>query len=232
MKKTAIENQFKEKMKEREIIPSKNSWDRLDAMLTVAEKPKRNFKWMYIAASFLGFLLISTLYFNNSHQETVVNSDAIVNNDTKVVPEINVTPTKINLANSVKKIKVVEEQIASKEIKSKVDSNNISTHNEVQVAQNEKIVEPQIPIINQKAEQEIVLRKSNYVNVDELLASVDNNSQKNSPVGTKTNVKVNSANLLSQVDGELELTFREKAINTVNKKFSAAKLALSNRNSE
>ena len=49
---------------------------------------------------------------------------------------------------------------------------------------------------------------------------------------TKSNVKVNSNELLSQVDGELELTFREKAIKTVNQNFKAAKLALSNRNSE
>jgi len=135
------------------------------------------------------------------------------------------------LANGVKTTKVTEEQVASKEVKSKAESNNF-TNNEIQVAEKEKIVEPKIPIINQKAEQEIVLRKSNYVNVDELLAAVDDASPKKSAVGAKPNVKVNSNNLLSQVDGELDLTFREKAINTVNKKFKTAKLALSNRNSE
>jgi len=45
-------------------------------------------------------------------------------------------------------------------------------------------------------------------------------------------VHVNASNLLSQVDGELELSFREKIINKVSKKYQTVKVALSNRNLE
>ena len=150
----------------------------------------------------------------------------------KVTPEIQITPTKINVANGIKTTEIIAEQVISKQIKHEVDSNPPSTQNEIQVAQKEEIEELQMPIINQEPEQEIVVRKSNYVNVDELLASVDNASQKKNPMGAKSNIKVNANNLLSQVDGELDLTFREKAINIVNQKYKTAKLALSNRNSE
>jgi hypothetical protein len=245
MKESVIENQFKEKISAREIIPSKASWDRLDAMLTVAEKPKRNFKWMYIAASILGFLLIGTLYFNQNNKEIVIDNDSIVINESKVIPEIKSEPEKIYLITNVEAVKIIEKQIVSTKIKSEVGSDSVLSNTGIQVAEKEIVQEQQILIItrgfadclersgkNQKAEQKTVLRKSSYVNADELLASVDNASPKKSSVVAKSNVKVNSNELLTQVDGELDLTFREKAIKTVNQNFKAAKLALSNRNSE
>ena len=67
------------------------------------------------------------------------------------------------------------------------------------------------------------MQKSIYVNVDELLASVDKVSSNKSSNAAKSNVEVNSKELLSQVDGELDLTFREKAIKTVNQNFKAVK---------
>jgi len=232
MKKNVIENQFEEKINAREITPSTASWDRLDAMLTIAEKPKRNFKWMYIAASLLGFLLIGSLYFNQNKTVAIITNDSIVVNEPKVIPEIKTGPAKINLPKRVEETKIIEKQLASTEVKQEVDSNNVLSNKENQVVEKEIVQEQQIPIINQKAEQKAVLRKSSYVNADELLASVDNASPKKSSFVAKSNVKVNSNELLTQVDGELDLTFREKAIKTVNQNFKAAKLALSNRNSE
>ncbi len=42
--------------------------------------------------------------------------------------------------------------------------------------------------------------------------------------------EVNANSLLSEVDGELELTFREKVFKTVNKNYKEVKVALANRN--
>lgn len=232
MKKSVIENQFKEKINAREITPSKASWDRLDAMLTVAEKPKRNFKWMYIAASLFGVLMIGTLYFNQNVTGNVIARDSIVVDEPKVIPEIELTAVEIDSAKKVETAINTKGQLVSTKIKPEAGSNRVLTNNEIQVAEKEVIQEEQIPIINQKAEQKIVLQKSTYVNADELLASVDNASPKKSSIVAKSNVKVNSNELLTQVDGELDLTFREKAIKTVNQNFKAVKLALSNRNSE
>ncbi|RZJ64488.1 MAG: hypothetical protein EOO45_18775, partial [Flavobacterium sp.] len=63
MEPNKLEQDFKNKLNEREIQPTPMAWDRLDAMLTVAEKKKPKRTWMYIAASFLGFLLVGTLFF-------------------------------------------------------------------------------------------------------------------------------------------------------------------------
>jgi hypothetical protein len=60
----------------------------------------------------------------------------------------------------------------------------------------------------------------------EQLASTDPKMQ--SPKG----VKVDPKSLLSQVDGELDLTFREKTIKSISKKYKDVKVALANRNNQ
>jgi hypothetical protein len=34
-------------------------------------KPKTKFPWMYVAASFVGFLLLGTVYFNQNNSEII-----------------------------------------------------------------------------------------------------------------------------------------------------------------
>ena len=54
MEPNKFENQIKDKLEGRAIQPSSKSWDRLDAMLSVEEKPKKkSFLWYYVAASLL-----------------------------------------------------------------------------------------------------------------------------------------------------------------------------------
>jgi hypothetical protein len=91
---------------------------------------------------------------------------------------------------------------------------------------------PEVSIIHQKTEQKSISIPTNAVSVDELLAAVTNPSKNDSPSSEKSNVRVNANNLLTQVDGELELTFREKVINKVNKNYQSVKVALSNRNNQ
>ena len=65
MEPNKIEEQFKELLNSRELQPSDKAWDRLDAMLSVAEekKTKRSFGWLYMAASIIGFLFVGRLFF-------------------------------------------------------------------------------------------------------------------------------------------------------------------------
>ena len=74
MEQNKLETQFKEKLNSRKIKPTEMAWDRLDAMLSVAEnkKPKRKFNWVYIAASFIGFLLVGTIFFNQKVMECFI----------------------------------------------------------------------------------------------------------------------------------------------------------------
>src|SRR3954470_3549384 len=77
------EKNFRNKLNQREITPSENAWDRLDAMLTVAEdkKPKRNWGWLYIAASVVGFLLIATVFLSQTEEMVDVRRNNVVVED-------------------------------------------------------------------------------------------------------------------------------------------------------
>jgi hypothetical protein len=239
MERNKLETQFKEQLDSREIKPSEMAWNKLDAMLTVADpsnseqakqKPKAKFPWMYIAASILGFLFIGTVYFNqkedaikNPKKEVVIQNT--VNPKSTETPAIVVNP-KIEEEKSVV-INVVQKTTSkiNKTTKLKEESLIIKNNsNQNQVAE--------VSINNQKTEQKSIKPQTNTVSVDELLAAVENPSKKEKQLNQKPVVHVNASNLLSQVDGELELSFREKIINKVSKNYQTVKVALSNRNLE
>ena len=80
MEPNKLEKQFKEQLNSREIQPTEMAWSKLDAMLVAADsgnselakqKPKTKFPWMYVAASFVGFLLLGTVYFNQNNSEII-----------------------------------------------------------------------------------------------------------------------------------------------------------------
>lgn len=228
MGRNKIEKDFSEKLSQREINPSANAWDRLDAMLTVAEEknPKRNFGWMYIAASVVGFLLIGTIFLGTT--EELIDSkrnDVVFENqnpkpETNNATEISAQPSEVIAAAQIEKDTNQPKAIQ------KVQSIRKTT-NESQLAQNNinQNNTNQDQIINQKTD--IKSTVANSLQADELLAVALSKSNSET---TKTSVKVNAKSLLSEVDGELNQTFRDKVINSVGKNYRNAKVAIANRN--
>jgi hypothetical protein len=228
MEPNKLETQFKEQLNSREIKPSEMAWSKLDAMLTVAEKPKAKFPWMFIAASFVGFLLIGTVYFSQK-------GNTIENQKNEVVIQNSVTlKTTVVPDNSVK-LKTDDEKglVANVVQKSTSGTNKTTILKEKSIAVNNNSNQNQVAevsITNQKAEQKLIKSQTSDVTVDELLAVAGNPSKKENQLNQKLAVHVNAGNLLSQVDGELELSFREKVINKVSKNYQTVKVALANRN--
>ncbi|MFV5702269.1 hypothetical protein ACM55F_10395 [Flavobacterium sp. XS2P12] len=221
MEPNKLETQFKEQLNSREIKPSEMAWSKLDAMLTVAEKPKAKFPLMYIAASILGFLLIGTVYFNQKdvviQNSAVPKTTVVLDNSIKLKPE----DKKGLVTNVVPKLTSRTNKTPSLKEKPIVVNNN---SNQNQVAE--------VSISNQKTEQKTIKSQTSNVAVDELLTVVENPSKKENQLNQKPVVRVNASNLLSQVDGELELSFREKVINKISKNYQTVKVALNNRNLE
>ena len=235
MEQNNIENQFRDKLNSREINPSENSWDRLDAMLTVVEKPKKNYRWMFFAASFLGFIIVATVFLNqteeviDSEHQKVVLQDVIIENNENDVEKEN------NLENLIEKpveqnataiVSIHEKAVVKQTDKEalKVKSNPLvkkEKPEQIALSSENEIIKK--PIISQKTEVK--------VDANSLLASVENNhssKSKNDAVA----LSVNTAELLSQVDGELEVSFREKVIKSVNKTYKEVKVAVAKRNLE
>jgi hypothetical protein len=244
MEPNNIENQIREKLNSREIQPSEMSWDRLDAMLSVAEekKTKRSFGWLYIAASILVFLSVGLFFINQKEEVSGIDNQIVTKEVEKNNEQNDSVITKQNFTNEIANQQ--EEQVAvsidnkpltiNKKSSESFNQNNqktgvnpiINKEKEIEYQATEVIAQKDMPriISQEKMEQP----KKVVVNVDDLLASVEKNAKKE----VNPKVKVNANSLLSQVDGELEQTFRQKVINRIGKNYQEVKVALANRNQE
>ena len=232
-----LEKEFKSQLDQREINPSSAAWDRLDAMLTVGEekKVKPIYNWIYIAASIIGFLAIGYVFLSNPAElvdvkrtEVVENNVAKPTNDS--INKESQTPVQIQKESEV----VADNQVAAQKKNTSISpAQKINKQNKVpqnQIAQtsntNKNTVEQQIEksISNQKT-NEIIQTSPNPITNESQIAEVT----------TKTmnpTIKVNASNLLSEVDNELELSFREKVIRKIDKNYKTVKVALANRNQQ
>lgn len=246
MAQNKLENQIKEKLNSREIQPSAQAWDRLDAMLTVAEekKTKRSFfsyKFIGIAASVLVFVTLGMFFFNQKEVEKQSDRNVV----TKEVEKdtINDTNTKNVFPNPVKeqindvvvssekpKINIQQPRTNNKKsiINQKTTAINQFVENQSQVVVNQNQVQPQ-------KDGEIAIKekenlKTEIKSDEQLFKSLDKVAL--NATTKKSALKVDAKSLLNQVDGELDLTFREKVINSINKNYKNVKVAVSNRNKE
>ena len=247
MEPNKLETQIKEKLSSREIQPTEMAWDRLDAMLSVSEEKKtKRFpfltsKFIGIAASVLVFLSVGLYFINQENTDSDVQESVVVKEEIKTNTSEENT-TEVEEINSI--TVQSEEQVAvttnnkpqtiNKKSSQSFNQNNqkttvnliINKNKEIQYLGNGDVAQKDLPRIETR--KEIVVSKPNNVNVDDLLASVENESKSTK----KPSVKVNANTLLSQVDGELEQSFRQKAINRISRNYQEVKLALANRNQE
>ena len=232
MEQNKLENEFRNKLNQREINPSESSWDRLDAMLTVTEekKPVRSYSWIYIAASIIGFAFLGTFFFTQSDKNgTIESNEVVIENNQKVEPIQKEANSIIPSNSQTESIAVISEV---KNEKKNPQAKKSPIINQNQIAQNSDSDSLTTRLKSTQSIQEteqVASSNSNNNSVDEMLAAVQTAPK---AAISKTAVKVNPNTLLSQVDGELELSFREKVINKVNKNYQSVKVALANRNQE
>ena len=237
MEPNNFEKDFRKKLNQRKIEPSDKAWDRLDAMLSIAEEkkqPKNKKRWMYIAASIVGFLLVGTFFFNQKKSvvETPKNNVVIKENvqkDTAVKPDL-------DIVNPVKAEVVVSEKTANQNSVKEEKNLNVKP-NKILKTKSNQIAESSIIIKNNQEKQSVnnqslAVETSKKETVDQLLQSAEKTVVAENLAKPKSKVKINANDLLNQVDGELELSFREKMITKVNKNYQTVKVALANRNQQ
>jgi hypothetical protein len=238
MEPNNFEKDFREKLNQRKIEPSDKAWDRLDAMLTVAEekKPKRKNKWLYVAASIVGFLLLGTFFFNQKKTIETPKNEVVIEGNSQKGSE---AKSGLNEIDSIKEKIIISERepnLSSGNSNNKVDVINQKSNQTIKNETNQ-IVESSV--INQK--NQLTQSGSNQISVsetpknettDQLLNAAEKSSVAENLAKPKAKIKINASDLLNQVDGELELSFREKVITKVNKNYQTVKVALANRNQQ
>jgi len=76
-----LEDNFREKLEDRELQPTPDAWSRLETTLPAAEgRGKNTFFWYAIAASFVGILIIASVFFNETKDQ---KSNELVVEDVK-----------------------------------------------------------------------------------------------------------------------------------------------------
>ena len=231
MEPNNFEKDFREKLNNRTIEPSDKAWDRLDAMLSITEnkKPKKKNKWLYIAASFVGFLLVGTFFFNQKEQTIKVPQSVVVEDNIK---KDSVVKPALNSVDSIKTIASSEQTSVQKSNNKEINNNQKS--NATLKNESNQVAESSIIIKNNQEKQSIPnqIKISKNENIDQLLVTAEKAVVAENSVKQKSKVKINADDLLNQVDGELELSFREKVISKVNKNYQTVKVALANRNNQ
>lgn len=234
MKSNKLENQFKSALENREIEPSKMAWDRIDIMLSMSEKPKRNNNWIFIAASFFGFILVSVVFLSQTKiavDAEKISFDKKINNieidkksnDVKVLDGVLVNNVSVTNIKKQSGDKQISKQSALPQNKAEAEKAA------VQSALVEKTIAIESVIAKNIVEKDknTVLAETNVANnslVNELLSSVAK-----TPVENNT-IKVNSKDLLFFVDTELDLTFKERTFKSISRDFQEVKFAIKNRN--
>lgn len=227
MKPNKIDNQIREKLNAREIQPSAQAWDRLDAMLTVSEekKPKKGYGWFFVAASTLLFFGLGFFLFNS-------NETTEINNSTPIVTTINEEIDTVE-SNKINEISVEKEQpvLVQNEVSfSKTQTNKKSEETDKLTKEEDLTKDNSSSIIHHPSPNSY-----KYVSPENLLAEVQTGEKvitSDKKISPKTKMKVDANSLLTNVEKELDENYRETTLDKLNRKFQDAKSALANRNYE
>lgn len=227
MKPNKLDNQIREKLKTREIQPSAQAWDRLDAMLAVSEekKSKKGYGWFFVAASMMLFFGLGFFLFNSNETTEINNSTPITTTSSE---EIDVVETnKINQI-SVEKVKPV---LVQNEINNLKPTKNIKSIEKKELINEEHVLEEKITYNSQFSTPNTY----KYVSPENLLAEVQTGEKvitSENKIISKAKIKVDANSLLTTVEKELDVNHRETTLEKLNRKFQDAKSALANRNFE
>ena len=247
MERNKLETQFKKQLNSREIQPSEMAWSKLDALLTAADpsnsgqakqKPKTKFPWMYVAASFVGFILLGTVFFNGFETIKIEKGNPIVleektDSNNLEEPEIineRVLPSRVQ----TKRIKVYKVVADNNNLKKQPEQLNKKENETLSInlsKENEGIA---ISSENKNYQSTSV---NKYISAEKLLAEVTNtrfeikDSDKTIENIRKV-ISVNPNSLLSNAENELNQSFKKSALDKFSKNFNAIKTVLVNRNYE
>jgi hypothetical protein len=241
-----LEKHIKEKLEERTIKPSASAWDRIAGQVSVQPKKKAR-KWypLAIAASFIGILLVSILFFT-SEPYNEIPVQVVDENDGKSenIKEFEVAPTEIPQKELPEDMDV---QVANSEPETVLPEKSIK---QVELPKSESVLvqqETRLPVQDdriKKSEGLIFQKVEEVVAQVEILESIQNNvteaevdsllraAQKQiltdklfAQDGT-----VDAMGLLAEVEDELDETFRDQIFDALKDGYLKLRTAVADRN--
>lgn len=240
-----FENEIKDKLNTREIKPVGNAWKQISSRLeTPSNNKRKGAVWYAVAASFIGLIVVSVLFFNSNN--ALDNGIEIVDAPKNIKVEEKqidiIAPTKEKEDNYV----IVEEVVSIKEKvnkEAKIEfkdlgqeivavSTEVSTsinNDKVQLTGSEKIIDSKIAEV---LSQVNLLEKENSILTDVEVDSLLRKAQTEILTDKifMENQKVDAMALLTEVEGELDQTFRDQIFESLKSGFIKVRTAVADRN--
>ncbi|MEH6761048.1 hypothetical protein [Maribacter arcticus] len=249
METDKFEKHIKSQFKDREIQPSENAWEKISSELnsnTLKKKPV--YLWMGIAASVMVLIGIALFYFNGSDNLNEIQFE-VVDTDNKEVleekirteslPFLEKEPEAIAKNDDLEKINSVvekkQESIKNKEIITVEDSIEVASVERAVPEKKGDELEISDDIINTKvagvvAQLDVLEQYSTVTDaeVDSLLKMAQQEILREKIF--KTDKSVDALALLTEVEGELDQSFRDQIFKSLKASFIKVRTAVADRN--
>lgn len=233
MEQDNFNKNIREKFNFRTIEPSETAWNKLDAMLTLAEEKKQPkiFFWLSIAATFILFTGVGYVFFQqNEKTKLMPSTEEIVTSKTN-------SETETHKQNTEESSVSYENELANNATISTTSESKKSTTIHTAQKENTKLEVFEKAVLKQDAVTINEIKKENtkqenkeptfnYTTPESLLAEVQGRKKPSNIGSFKSTLRVNPNELLQAVESELDQTFKEKTIT----KLKQAKSAFVNRN--
>lgn len=246
MEPTKFENHIKETFKGSEIKPSEDAWNRIKGQIRNEYEPKRTGYFRYgIAAGFIGILILSVLYFSTD--------DATLNQEVQVAakpstPIVDIekeellktpAPEEESVITAVEETYEADEEksttVPKKEIKRELVipedaklANTDERENTISEDSNELIDTKIAEVLARVNALEVNNKELTDLEVDSLLRKAQREILAQNLLNSDN--KVNPSTLLSQVEEELDQSFRDQIFEKLRSGYNKVRTAVADRN--
>jgi len=246
MEPTKLEDYIKKTLKEREIKPSETAWNEIKGQISQDFKPKRSGYYRYgIAAGFIGILILSVLYFTTDDGQINQEIKIVTQPSTSVVDIEKEELLKAPLAKEESSLSEVEDSFEVAEVKS-TRMPKKEAKREIVISEDAQMVNtggnqnraPEDPneLIDAKLVEVLTIVTAHEENSEELteleVDSLLRQAQKEILTEKLINSdkSVNPEELLSQVEEELDQSFRDKILEKLKSGYNKVRTAVADRN--
>jgi len=251
MTRNNLEKNIRDKMKDRELQPSANAWDKLEAQLEATPPKRKMVFWYYAAASVVGLMLIGAVVYdqNSEGQPQLVEENVKTN---RIDNTIDVLPNTVtdnefvaveNNSNPIADQKETpqENDVSPTHYVSEMEQETDDIVVETTLAQETvaaeiiEEVESETDFLDQKA-QEVALSIKNLkenqgdVTMEEVEALLESARRDIFLNRTIKKSQISAATLLNEVEWELDKTFSDKVFDALGEGFKIIATAYTERN--
>ena len=253
-----FEDNLKEKLEQRTLQPSKNAWEKLNSQIEANQEKKNNktFWWFGIAASFIGVLIISSVFFNKK-DDSIIEQNVVNTEEIQKPKSIDKTIT----PNKIETLVVLEESQTEKTNNNIIDkSSGLKPQSQQklkeQITQTPKDVVAQVETETPNNIHENIIKSESVlsyedIKLQEVVAQVQELKKANNQVSdaeinalldqaqkditlyklyNESTKKVDANALLQDVEADLDQSFRERAFIAIKSGYNFVKTTVAERN--